>query len=74
MGDREILAEPILAVHGVTHMNRGRLATMMMNFYRLIASTTIQVDRLTLRDGKTDDDDEIQKWGGKTYHQPPLNP
>ena len=68
------MAEPIRVLHVVTHMNRGGLETMIMNYYRHIDRTKIQFDFLTHRDGKKDYDDEIQKLGGKIYHLPPLNP
>lgn len=68
------MAEPIRVLHVVTHMNRGGLETMIMNYYRHIDRTKIQFDFLTHRDGKKDYDDEILKLGGKIYHLPPLNP
>ncbi len=68
------MAEPIRVLHVVTHMNRGGLETMIMNYYRHIDRTKIQFDFLTHRDGKKDYDDEIQKLGGKIYHLPTLNP
>lgn len=68
------MAEPIRVLHVVTHMNRGGLETMIMNYYRHIDRTKIQFDFLTHRDGKKDYDDEIQELGGKIYHLPPLNP
>ena len=61
------MAEPIRVLHVVTHMNRGGLETMIMNYYRHIDRTKIQFDFLTHRDGKKDYDDEILKL-------PPLNP
>lgn len=68
------MSEPIRVLHVVTHMNRGGLETMIMNYYRHIDRTKIQFDFLTHRDGKKDYDDEIQQLGGKIYHLPPLNP
>lgn len=68
------MSEPIRVLHVVTHMNRGGLETMIMNYYRHIDRTKIQFDFLTHRAGKKDYDDEIQKLGGKIYHLPPLNP
>ena len=59
------MAEPIRVLHVVTHMNRGGLETMIMNYYRHIDRTKIQFDFLTHRDEKKDYDDEIQKLGGK---------
>lgn len=69
-----MISEPIRVLHVVTHMNRGGLETMIMNYYRHIDKTRIQFDFLTHRDGKKDYDDEILKLGGKIYHLPPLNP
>lgn len=68
------MSEPIRVLHVVTHMNRGGLETMIMNYYRHIDRTKIQFDFLTHRDGKKDYDDEIFKLGGKIYHLPPVNP
>lgn len=68
------MSEPIRVLHVVTHMNRGGLETMIMNYYRHIDRSKIQFDFLTHRDGKKDYDDEIQSLGGKIYHLPPLNP
>lgn len=60
----------------VTHMNRGGLETMLMNYYRHIDKNKIQFDFLTHRpESETKDyDDEIRALGGRIYHMPPLNP
>lgn len=58
----------------VTHMNRGGLETMLMNYYRHIDRTQVQFDFLTHRDFKADYDDEIESLGGKIYHLPRLVP
>lgn len=68
------MSEPIRVLHVVTHMNRGGLETMIMNYYRHIDRRKIQFDFLTHRDEKKDYDDEIEELGGKIYHLPPLNP
>lgn len=68
------MSEPIRVLHVVTHMNRGGLETMIMNYYRHIDRTKIQFDFLTHRTGKKDYDDEITSLGGKIYHLPSLNP
>lgn len=68
------MKKPIRVLQVVTHMNRGGLETMLMNYYRHIDREKIQFDFLTHRDGKKDYDDEIEKLGGKIYHLPPLNP
>ena len=38
------MSEPIRVLHVVTHMNRGGLETMIMNYYRHIDRTKIQFD------------------------------
>ena len=58
----------------VTHMNRGGLETMIMNYYRNIDRTQIQFDFLTHRDYDGDYGKEIVSMGGKIYHLPILNP
>lgn len=58
----------------VTHMNRGGLETMLMNYYRHIDRTQVQFDFLTHRDDRADYDDEIESLGGKIYHLPRLVP
>ncbi|OUQ47390.1 hypothetical protein B5E62_15250 [Lachnoclostridium sp. An118] len=55
-------------------MNRGGLETMIMNYYRHIDRNKVQFDFLTHRDGEKDYDGEIEKYGGRIYHLPPLNP
>lgn len=64
----------IRVLHVVTHMNRGGLETMIMNYYRNIDRTKVQFDFLVHRDYKCDYDDEIEKLGGKIYRLPLLNP
>lgn len=58
----------------VTHMNRGGLETMIMNYYRNIDREQIQFDFLVHRQERADYDDEIEKLGGKIYRLPRLNP
>lgn len=58
----------------VTHMNRGGLETMLMNYYRQIDRTQMQFDFLTHRDYDGDYGEEIRQLGGKLYHLPVLNP
>ena len=67
---------PIRILHVVTHMNRGGLETMIMNYYRNIDKSLIQFDFLTHRpeNEKKDYDDEIIALGGVIYHLPKLNP
>lgn len=68
------MEKPIRVLHIVTHMNRGGLETMIMNYYRHIDRNKIQFDFLTHRSDKKDYDNEILSLGGKIYHLPPLNP
>lgn len=67
--------KPVRVLQVVTHMNRGGLETMLMNYYREIDRSKVQFDFLTHRsDGEKDYDAEILTLGGKIYHLPPLNP
>lgn len=58
----------------VTHMNRGGLETMLMNYYRQIDRTQMQFDFLTHREYDGDYGEEIHRMGGIIYHLPTLNP
>lgn len=58
----------------VTHMNRGGLETMLMNYYRHMDRSRVQFDFLTHRDYDGDYGEEIRQLGGKLYHMPVLNP
>lgn len=58
----------------VTHMNRGGLETMLMNYYRQIDRSRVQFDFLTHREYDGDYGEEIRKLGGNLYHMPVLNP
>lgn len=49
----------------VTHMNRGGLETMIMNYYRNIDRNVIQFDFLVHREYEADYDQEIGLMGGK---------
>lgn len=68
--------EPIKVLHVVTHMNRGGLESMIMNYYRNIDRSKVQFDFLTHRpeEEKKDFDEEICSLGGKIYHIHKLNP
>ena len=63
-------------LHVVTHMNKGGLETMIMNYYRSIDRNLVQFDFLTHRPEteQKDYDYEISQMGGKIYHIPRLNP
>ncbi len=58
----------------VTHMNRGGLETMLMNYYRHMDPAAIQFDFLTHREYDGDYGGEIHTMGGIIYHLPTLNP
>lgn len=58
----------------VTHMQRGGLETMLMNYYRAIDKTRIQFDFLVHRNDRADYDDQIEMMGGRIYRLPILNP
>lgn len=58
----------------VTHMERGGLETMLMNYYRQIDRSRVQFDFLTHREGEKAYDAEIRALGGRIYHVPPVNP
>lgn len=61
-------------LHVVTHMNRGGLETMIMNYYQRIDRELIQFDFLTHRPYDGNYGEEIEKLGGIIYHLPMLNP
>ena len=64
----------IRVLHVVTHMNRGGLETMIMNYYRNIDRSKVQFDFLTHREYDGDYGEEIKQLGGIIYHLPLLNP
>lgn len=64
----------IRILHVVTHMNRGGLETMLMNYYRNIDRSRLQFDFLVHRKERADYDDEIESLGGRIYRLPSLNP
>ena len=64
----------IRILHIVTHMNRGGLETMLMNYYRHIDRTKMQFDFLTHREYDGDYGAEIKELGGRIFHLPVLNP
>ena len=68
------MSEPIRVLPVITHMNRGGLETMLMNYYRKIDKEQVQFDFLTHRDYQGDYFEEIQELGGIVYHLPRLNP
>lgn len=64
----------VRVLHVVTHMNRGGLETMIMNYYRHMDRSRVQFDFLVHRQQKADYDDEILSLGGRIYRLQPLNP
>ena len=64
----------IRILHVVTHMNRGGLETMIMNYYRNIDRNQVQFDFLTHRPYEGVYGEEIKQLGGCIYHLPRLNP
>ena len=58
----------------VTHMERGGLESMLMNYYRHIDREKIQFDFLVHRQNRAAFDDEIESLGGKIYCLPRLVP
>lgn len=68
------MTEPIRVLQVVTHMNRGGLETMLMNYYRHIDRNQVQFDFLTHRQERADYDSEIEALGGTIYHLPRLIP
>lgn len=64
----------IRILHVVTHMNRGGLESMIMNYYRTMDRSVMQFDFLTHREYDGDYGDEIVSLGGKIYHLPRMNP
>lgn len=70
------MSELIRVLHVVTHMNRGGLESMIMNYYRNIDRTKVQFDFLTHRSERErkDFNEEIISFGGCIYHVSHLNP
>lgn len=58
----------------VNYMDRGGLETMLMNYYRHIDRSKIQFDFLVHREKIADYEAEIQRFGGRIYRMPSLNP
>lgn len=68
------MSEPIRVLQVVTHMNRGGLETMLMNYYRHIDRSKVQFDFLVHRFERAAYDDEIEALGGRIYRLPRLVP
>ena len=58
----------------VTHMERGGLESMLMNYYRHIDREKVQFDFLVHRQERAALYDEIESLGGKIYRLPRLVP
>ena len=58
----------------VTHMDRGGLETMLMNYYRHMDRTKVQFDFLVHRSGYAAYDLEIEALGGIIHRLPVLVP
>ena len=58
----------------VTHMERGGLESMLMNYYRHVDRERIQFDFLVHRQERAAFDDEIESLGGRIYRLPRLVP
>lgn len=58
----------------VTHMERGGLESMIMNYYRHIDREKVQFDFLVHRQEQAAFDDEIESLGGRIYRLPRLVP
>ena len=65
---------PIRVLQVVTHMGRGGLESMLMNYYRHIDRERVQFDFLVHRQERAAFDDEIESLGGKLYRLPRLVP
>lgn len=65
---------PVRVLQVVTHMERGGLESMIMNYYRHIDREKIQFDFLVHRTERAAFDDEIESLGGRIYRLPRLVP
>lgn len=65
---------PIRVLQVVTHMERGGLESMLMNYYRHIDRERVQFDFLVHRQEQAAFDDEIESLGGRIYRLPRLVP
>lgn len=65
---------PVRVLQVVTHMERGGLESMLMNYYRHIDRTKVQFDFLVHRQERAAFDDEIESLEGRIYRLPRLVP
>lgn len=68
------MEKPVRVLQVVTHMERGGLETMLMNYYRNMDRTKVQFDFLVHRDYRSAYDDEIEGLGGTIHRIPKLVP
>ncbi len=68
------MSDLIRILQVVTHMERGGLESMLMNYYRHIDREKVQFDFLVHRQERSAFDDEIESLGGKIYRLPRLVP
>lgn len=68
------MSSPIRVLHIVTHMERGGLETLLMNYYRAIDRSKLQFDFLVHRPTQAAYDAEILSAGGNIFRLPALNP
>ena len=66
--------EEVRILQVVTHMERGGLESMIMNYYRHIDREKVQFDFLVHRQEQAAFDDEIESLGGRIYRLPRLVP
>ena len=65
---------PIRVLQVVTHMERGGLESMLMNYYRHVDRERVQFDFLVHRQERAAFDDEIESLGGRIYRLTRLVP
>ena len=68
------MSDLIRILQVVTHMERGGLESMLMNYYRHIDREKLQFDFLVHRQEQSAFDEEIESLGGKIYRLPRLVP
>lgn len=66
--------EPIRVLNLFTIMNRGGAETMVMNYYRHMDRSRVQLDFLVHREERGAYEDEIEALGGRIYRMPPVRP
>lgn len=68
------MEKPVRVLQVVTHMERGGLETMLMNYYRHMDRSKVQFDFLVHRQQRAAYDDEIEALGGIIHRLPRLVP